>query len=49
LVPGRGLEPPHLSIQVSETCASTNSAIWACLNYTGVYDLAEQCAEFYRK
>jgi len=29
LVPGRGLEPPHLSIQVSETCASTNFAIWA--------------------
>lgn len=29
LVPRRGLEPPRLAAQVPETCASTNSAIWA--------------------
>ena len=29
MVPRRGLEPPHLAVQVPETCASTNSAIWA--------------------
>ena len=26
VVPERGLEPPHLSIQVPKTCASANSA-----------------------
>ncbi len=29
MVPRRGLEPPRLAAQVPETCASTNSAIWA--------------------
>ena len=29
LVPGRGLEPPHLSAHGPEPCASTNSAIRA--------------------
>ncbi len=29
MVPKRGLEPPRLAAQVPETCASTNSAIWA--------------------
>ena len=29
VVPRRGLEPPRLAAQVPETCASTNSAIWA--------------------
>ncbi len=29
MVPKRGLEPPRLTAQVPETCASTNSAIWA--------------------
>ncbi len=31
LVPRRGLEPPHLAAHGPEPCASTNSAIWACL------------------
>ena len=30
LVPRAGLEPAHLAAHAPETCASTNSATWAC-------------------
>ena len=32
VVPRTGLEPAHLAAHAPETCASTNSATWAC-NY----------------
>lgn len=32
-MPRRGLEPPRLAAQVPETCASTNSAIWATVTH----------------
>jgi hypothetical protein len=34
LVPGRGLEPPHLAAHGPEPCASTNSAIRAYTNHS---------------
>ena len=31
VVPRTGLEPAHLAAHAPETCASTNSATWACI------------------
>jgi hypothetical protein len=40
MVPRRGLEPPRLAAQVPETCASTNSAIWATESHVRARPLA---------
>ena len=34
-VPRKGLEPSHLAAHAPETCASTNSATWACVGDPG--------------
>ena len=34
-VPRKGLEPSHLAAHAPETCASTNSATWACIGDPG--------------
>ena len=36
-MPRTGLEPAHLTAHAPETCASTNSATWACLQQINLF------------